>query len=468
MVSRIPFRAFTLLLVVVAGCSDDPTRAPVVPTSLSLSRAQGIPTRAEERPGTLAELSDDELWVHISASGGVAAVGLRAPGAVRGVYRGQILITGSQRSEARRAVLAQRGVELLRADDLLPVLELRLANREALRAIRRLPMVDYVEPTATAEQELPQFASTGGCGYGSLWTGDRQYTAGGDVYSQKLAAMNVPAAWGLSNGTGVTIGLTDTGLASTQQQLLGQFAMGESAGRTLALTYVPSKSSPYDRCGHGTRMAGVIAAPRDGYGVVGVAWGANLVSVRQADGVANVSSSDAKYSVRIAARSGARIIVTGWQSMNWWWQVSDEIKYWHYNRPILFVGAAGTSRCGDGILDSNVVFPADMSEVVAVTGQRYPDGAIPCGVHYGKDVELTAYLDVPTSGQYTRDVVTIGGSSNATAIIAGIAALVWSRNPSLTRDQLRRQLWSSGALYPNRSGTRGYGIVDAYKAVVGN
>jgi hypothetical protein len=68
--------------------------------------------------------------------------------------------------------------------------------------------------------------------------------------------------------------------------------------RTVRHYYLTSLGSSDDACGHGTRMAGVIAAPDDGRGVMGVAWGANLVNVRHANGVANVSSSDARAAVR--------------------------------------------------------------------------------------------------------------------------------------------------------------------------
>lgn len=146
----------------------------------------------------------------------------------------------------------------------------------------------------------------------------------------------------------------------------------------------------------------------------------------------------------------------------------NEIEYWHYKKGVLFPGAAGTSGCWDGILDSNVVFPAQMPEVIAVTGISYPGGGIPCGIHYGKEVELTAYLDVPTTGQHTADVVGIGGSSNATAIISGIAALVWSRSPQLTRDQVHTRLQQSVGYYPSRHSREGHGLVDALKAVSGS
>lgn len=468
--------ARTLRAVLLAGvatlaaaCADGgPTpTSPSEPTQPGTMQPSQIPSRALQRPGALASAQDAQLWDAIRAGGNVAVVGLRGPAMPRGVWRGRVLLSRGQWQRAREAVLGVPGVRLVEADDILPTLRVTVADAAALRALRRRPEVDYVEPLFVRNDLPQQFAGVGGCGWGDAWTGDRLFTSTGDIYSQKFTAMGIPAAWNLSSGAGVTIGLTDTGISSTQGQFVSTFNSGASAGRTLKLLKVSSMSSVYDACGHGTRMAGIIAAPRDGQNVGGIAYRANFVSVRQADGVAAVSSSDAKASVRAAVQNGAQIVVMAWESLNWWWQVSDEIEYWHYSRPVLFMGAAGTSGCWDGILDSNVVFPADMPEVVAVTGVTYPSGGVPCGIHHGGDVELTAYLDVPSTGRNTGDVVGMGGSSNATAVAGSVAALVWSRNPGLTRDQLRARLQQTAQYWPNRHPEEGYGLINAYRAVSG-
>ena len=270
------------------------------------------------------------------------------------------------------------------------------------------------------------------------------------------------------DGKGVRIALLDSGVQIDHPSLGGRVQAGvDLVARDQRAAAEPNPSDPTRIEAHGTRMAGIIAAPRDGSSVGGIAYRSNLISVRHANGVAAVSSSDAAASVRGAAQNGSQVVVMAWESLNWWWQVSDEIEYWHYNRPILFVAAAGTSGCNDGILDSNVVFPADMPEVMAVTGITYPGGGVPCGIHHGSDVEVTAYLDIPSTGRYTGDVVGMGGSSNATAVVGSIAALTWSRNPGLTRDQLRARLQQSGAFYPSRNSEQGYGLVNALKAVRG-
>jgi subtilisin family serine protease len=468
----------TLLLLVLAACADDataPTGAATVGPALSVqpARPAGIPTRAQERPGTFADMSDRDLWSHIEFAGGTAVVGLKAPGAARGVYRGEVLVDMVTASQARQAVMRHPGVSVLAADDLLPVLDVGIASAEALRTLRRLPIVDYVEP-ARARGDIGQWASVGGCGWPGAWAGEALVSdASGDRYSARYAAMAIPEAWNVMNGgrrtsgAGVTVGSIDTGISFTQSELRSGFAGGSVADRTVRHYYLTALGSSDDACGHGTRMAGVIAAPDDGRGVMGVAWGANLVNVRHANGVANVSSSDARASVRAAGNAGARVVSMAWQSMNWWWQVSDEIRWWHRNRGVLFLAAAGTSDCGDLLDDDNVVFPAEMDEVLAVTGISYPQGGVPCGIHRGGEVDLTAYLEVPTTGRSTGEVTSIGGSSNATAVVAGIAALAWQANPGMTRDQLRARLQASGSLYPARSSTMGFGLVNAHRAVTG-
>ncbi|HEX9938688.1 MAG TPA: S8/S53 family peptidase [Longimicrobium sp.] len=464
-----------LALAALAACSDGDLTGPAATSGPDAARQPNpsfeqpdgqIPTRQQQRPGTLIEKSDSELWGYVQASDGLVAVGLKAPGGIRGTWRGKILVDRNDKAQGKAAVLAQPGVRLVSEDELLPVMEVRLESQAALAAIRKLPFVDYVEPVVVP-QSLPQFAGIGGCGWGSTWTGDRQYTSTGDVYSQKFTAMGIPSAWSYSSGAGIKIGLIDSGISSGQGQFVSTFTSGQSYGRTLSLLRISSQPSAYDDCGHGTKMAGIIAAPWDGQNVAGIAYRSSLVSVRHASGVAAVNSSDAKASVRLANQNGAQVIVMAWESLNWLWQVSDEIEYWHYGRQVLFFGAAGTSGCWDGILDSNVIFPADMPEVVAVTGVTYPNGGVPCGIHHGSDVELTSYLDVPSTGRYTGDVVGMGGSSNATAVAGGIAALVWSRNPGFTRDQVRARLHQTAQYYPSRHSKEGYGLMNAYRAVTG-
>lgn len=71
----------------------------------------------------------------------------------------------------------------------------------------------------------------------------------------------------------------------------------------------------------------------------------------------------------------------------------------------------------------------------------------------------------PTTGFNEGEIQYIGGSSIATSMTAGIAALVWEKYPNYTRAQVIEKLKRSADLYPNRDADYGYGNIDAYKAV---
>ena len=59
----------------------------------------------------------------------------------------------------------------------------------------------------------------------------------------------------------------------------------------------------------------------------------------------------------------------------------------------------------------------------------------------------------------------VGGSSVATATTAGIAALVWSKNPSWTRAQVLTKMKQSATYYPTKNANYGHGNVNAFLAV---
>jgi hypothetical protein len=70
-------------------------------------------------------------------------------------------------------------------------------------------------------------------------------------------------------------------------------------------------------------------------------------------------------------------------------------------------------------------------------------------------------LTLPMSGDLPS---TVGGSSVATASAAGMAALVWSKNPSWSTTQVLNRLITSSSYYPNRNSNFGWGVIDADKA----
>src|SRR5690606_3520026 len=263
----------------------------------------------------------------------------------------------------------------------------------------------------------------------------------------------------------------------------GGFNSGLSSGRVIekygfyvsSFWWWSSPDGPNDDCGHGTAMAGVIAAPRGtGGSCVGVAYNANLVAVRGTGDVLIEGSKEqsgvADALVFLGNRSDVKIISMSIGNIISSSKVADGIRF-AYGKGKLIFSAAGTSTSFTNW--AGVIFPASMNETVAVTGVKSGSGYSRCNTcHSGDKVDFTAVMEIAGTDRHPLSLSmsgntpsTVGGSSVATATVAGIAALVWSKNPTWTRAQVLNKLKTASDLYPSRSSSYGWGNIDALAAV---
>lgn len=370
-------------------------------------------------------------------------------------------------------------------DEFLTVVDIKVEKIETIKELRKSEGVRYLEPSGYefSKVEATQ-ASSKGCSFSgsSLSSSDYRTITPNAKVPWAFDIHRIPQAWSYSTGRGVTIGVVDTGLSPNQSLMNANFNDGYSSGRFVQKygTYVDSfwpwvtkTDGPNDKCGHGTSMTSVATAPRNDNGLpVGVAYNANLVSYRAAEdvvldgyheekGVANAFTALANRSdVKIISMSMGNIFSSG--------RIEDAIRY-AYNRGKLIFCAAGTSTSFTNFV--GVIFPASMSETVAVTGVeegRYKE----CDTcHEGSKVDFTVAMErsnnnhIPVLGYYNGEADYVGGSSVATATTAGIAALVWARYPSWSRTQVLNRLKQSAELYPYKSGSFGWGNINAQAAV---
>lgn len=434
-------------------------------TSAGAASRPAIPARASE--ASFSMLSDADLWQRILASRGEAVVGLKGADEPRGVWRGQVLASPDERMAAERKVRATPGVDVVDATAALPTLTVKMSGPDALAGIRRLVEVDYVEP-----RRFDSAFHSGGSGCyewgqeargGTPYAGPYVSETPGDLVPWNFDNHRVRDAWRRGPaGANVTVGVVDTGVYRDQRELNEEFATGYSTGRTITHLNRSASSNTFDECNHGTRMVSTVGAPRNGKDIVGVAWKANLVSVKAQNDVV-LDGGDSAYVTNAIweAANRSRIVTMAFgHPWDWHSNVADAIRYHHYNRGVLFVAAAGTKPSWAGC---GVIFPAKMDEVVAVAGVL-PSGAIHPESCNGPEVDTSAVIgqwdpkvEVPASGRYQGLPVNMGGSSEATAVVSGIAALVWSEYPTWSRDQVRGRLLSS----------RVVGGADAYGAVGG-
>lgn len=326
--------------------------------------------------------------------------------------------------------------------------------------------MEYVEPgtfTKVSGRDFGFSDIASGCGI-TRYEGNMSeaYVAPGDLVPWNYRWMKIDSAWAWASGRGVTVGLVDTGLDHHQTELNDRFATGWSAGRTyekratnVATTVVPWQ----DDCGHGTKMASVVGAPRNGRGTLGVAWGANLFSVRVDNDVILTNVEATRLGIRLAAQN-ARIVSMAFGTWAYYTSIAQEIEYWYFNSDRIMFAAAGTYPCFDWF--KQVSFPGTLSTVLTVAAFD-ETGSLACNSGRGFEVDFAAYTNQPVHGLYYTASYYHGlsGSSGATAVMAGLAALYLERHPSASRDQVQSALIAAATPTGARHPYFGYGIPNA-------
>ena len=374
--------------------------------------------------------------------------------------------------------------------DIINVVDVQVANFETIKQLLQTDGVRYLEPNGYNQYETVNNArSSSGCDKNADTINAAHYTTiapNNAQVSWHFYKHNIPQAWSQSTGAGITIGLIDTGV-SASQPLLNSSGIndGYSNGRFVQKhgTFIDSNwwwSNNYDgihdKCGHGTAMASTIAAPRNDNGMpVGVAYNANLVAYRATEDVLLNDYHERKgvssALTQLGNRSDVKIIS---MSIGYVWSIGnikDAVRY-AYSKGKLIFAAGGTSTSFTN--GYGVIFPATMSETVAVTGVDDGPNYDRCEVcHSGSKIDFTIIMEgdnntskaPPVLGFYNGDRSYTGGSSVATATTAGIAALVWSKHPTWSRAQVLTKLKQSSEFYPNKNSSFGYGNIDALQAV---
>lgn len=381
--------------------------------------------------------------------------------------------------ELKKSGIDKNVNDLITEDDqTLPIITLRIADAKVITALSNLENVRYIEPYGYwPSSYISRTTSSSGCTGSSYALNSADYTTiyPGCKMSWNYNNVNVMNAWSVAQGQGITIGIIDAGISTTQSLLGSNFNNGESnVGRTLTTDYTYGTTA-YTGCAHGTSMCGIAAGPRNNLGgPTGVAYKANLVFIRACNDVvldesaelSGVRSALIKMGNNVAVKIVSMSVGTPFSSST----LYDGVSY-AYGKGKLIYAAAGTSFSWTSWW--GVIYPAYYSECVAITGVN--ESSTTCSnCHDGSKVLLTipmqrnanserTTLSLPISG-YTPAYV--GGSSCATAFTAGVAALVWSVNPNLTRAQVSTCLKNTAQYYPVLSWYDGFGNVNAYNAVL--
>lgn len=278
---------------------------------------------------------------------------------------------------------------------------------------------------------------------------------------------NVQAAWDIgATGQGITIAVVDTGVALQHPDLKDNLVPGYNS-----ITKSEALGANQDNNGHGTHVSGIAAAERNNAGIVGVAYKAKIMPIKVMDSVGEGYDDAIADGIVWATDHGAQIInlSIGLENGSAPSDILGEAIAYAYNKGCLLVAAAGNY---DPQTEGNpgVSYPASNPDVLAVAATDKNNNVADYSVS-GPEVDLAAPGDSITSDWWSKTTgagyADASGTSMAAPFVSGEAALIWSRHPDWSRDQVIqvleagvKDLGSQG-----RDDSYGYGLVDVKLAL---
>jgi serine protease len=393
-------------------------------------------------------------------------------------------VTGMNVVARRRNAL---GAELWRLDQQMSLAEARaLANS----LMSRDPAIEYAEPDLV----MRPFLTPNDSRYAEQW----------DLF-EATGGLRADLAWDKATGSGVTVAVLDTGylphadlsanLVMGYDFVSDAFVGNDGDGRD-ADARDPGDAVVAGECGggqpaqdessswHGTHVAGTIAAvTNNARGIAGVAFGSRVLPVRVLGKCGGYLSdiADAVIWASGGSVAGAPTNVTPARVINLSLGGSGNCGATYQNainaarsRGSVVVVAAGNSNT-----DVSSATPANCAGVITVAatgrtgGRAYysnygtlvdlaaPGGDMSTGTVNGILSTLSDGLTMPGADNYAF----YQGTSMATPHVAGTVALMLSRNPALTPDEVETRIKSSARAFPAACNGCGMGLVDANAAV---
>jgi len=232
------------------------------------------------------------------------------------------------------------------------------------------------------------------------------------------------------------------------------------ANDLIGWNFVENNNNPWDDEGHGTFVAGVIAATaNNGRGITGVNWGVKIMPLK----IMNVFGRGRAFSVVraivYAVDHGARVINLSIESEGLTKAEQQAVDY-AYEQGALVIVAAGNQ--GSNTMDRA---PVSMNHVLPVAATDINDDRAPFS-NWGRHIKIAApgneilslrarrtdFMLMFQAKDYAAGESFVGlgaqlmrasGTSFAAPLVSGVASLIWAKNPDLSNDQVERMLLES-------------------------
>jgi type VII secretion-associated serine protease mycosin len=268
-----------------------------------------------------------------------------------------------------------------------------------------------------------------------------------------LDFLDIERAHAITTGEGVVVGLIDTGVDGEHPDLAGSLRRGAD------FSFLERPDAWEDLDGHGTAMAGLIAAHGQ---ALGIAPGATILPVRNTHGGASTDAANAN-AIDWAVDRGATVLCLAFAVPEPHVLLENAIAR-AIARDVVVVAGVGNTP------DQGLQYPAAYPGVVGVAGVDREGDHADISIVSSASVIAAPAVEIASTG--SRAVTPSGyrrgtGTSDATAIVAGVAALIRSAYPQLSAADVVNRMTATaddrGA--PGRDDEYGYGIVNPVAAL---
>jgi len=262
--------------------------------------------------------------------------------------------------------------------------------------------------------------------------------------------INAPEIWSIATGKGINVGVMDTGINTKHPDLAGAVIGGYDA--------VNDKSYEDDN-NHGTYVASVISARKNGIGIVGVAPSANLYAIKVMDKDGRGYISDIIDGCQWAIKENIKLLNMSFGSSYQSIAIKEAIDKMASNNVIILSASGNEGKLG-------VYSPAKDNVTICVGGSDMNDKRAPWS-NYGIELKENGVLApgdwiqvADKDGKWQR----VSGTSVATPHVTGIVALMMERkcdDPNL----VRKFIFMGASQYNNPDDFNGHGVVNAKKTL---